>query len=138
MVSVVHCVVCVSEFAVCNCSRVAMAGRIEERPLVKNGEASISSALRRYSALLFIEWIVVMNPSATTARVRSLMIMMRLRSMRSSSTPASGPARIAGTALESRTPVTTSPESACCTASPNTAMLLKWSPISLTTCPIHV
>ncbi len=45
MVSVVHRVVWVSELAVCSSSLVAMVGRIEERPLVKNGEASISSAL---------------------------------------------------------------------------------------------
>ena len=37
--------VCVSEFAVCNSSLVAIEGRIAERPLVKNGEATISSAL---------------------------------------------------------------------------------------------
>jgi hypothetical protein len=43
---VVHWVVWVSELAVCNSSRVAMDGRIAERPLVKKGEASISNALR--------------------------------------------------------------------------------------------
>ena len=45
MVSVVHCVVWVSELAVCNSSRLVMDGRMEVRPLVKNGEANISSAL---------------------------------------------------------------------------------------------
>ena len=50
MVSVVHCVVWVSELAVCSSSLVAMDGRIEARPLVKNGEASISSALSTYSS----------------------------------------------------------------------------------------
>ena len=45
MVSVVHCVVWVSELAVCSSSLVAMLGRMAARPLVKNGEASISSAL---------------------------------------------------------------------------------------------
>src|SRR5271154_7279383 len=45
MVSVVHWVVCVSELAVCSSCLLAMVGRIAERPLVKNGEASIRSAL---------------------------------------------------------------------------------------------
>ena len=44
-VSVVHCVVWVSELAVCNSSRLVMDGRMEVRPLVKNGDANISSAL---------------------------------------------------------------------------------------------
>ncbi len=37
MVVVDHWVSWVSELAVCRSSRVAMAGRIEARPLVKNG-----------------------------------------------------------------------------------------------------
>jgi hypothetical protein len=45
MVSVVHAVVWVSELAVCNSSRVAMVGRMAERPAVKKGEAPISNAL---------------------------------------------------------------------------------------------
>jgi hypothetical protein len=45
MVSVVHPVVWVSELAVCSSSRVAMAGRMAERPAVKKGEAPINSAL---------------------------------------------------------------------------------------------
>ncbi len=47
IVRVVHCVVWVSEFAVCSSSRLAMAGRIDARPLVKNGDANISSPLSR-------------------------------------------------------------------------------------------
>ena len=43
--SVIQPVVWVSELAVCSSSSVAMAGRMAERPLVKNGDASISSAL---------------------------------------------------------------------------------------------
>ncbi len=78
-----------------------------------------------------------MNPAATTARTRSLAIMILRRSIRSSRTPASGPARIAGTARASMTPLTTSPERVTASARLNTAMLLKWSPISLTTCPIQ-
>ncbi len=50
MVTVVHCVSCVSELAVCNSSLVAMEGRIAARPLVKNGEANISSPLSRNSS----------------------------------------------------------------------------------------
>ena len=46
IVNVVHCVVCVSELAVCSSSALAMEGRMAERPLVKNGDANISSALR--------------------------------------------------------------------------------------------
>jgi len=38
MVSVVHCVICVSELAVCSSSPVAIEGRIDARPAVKNGE----------------------------------------------------------------------------------------------------
>ena len=45
MVNVVHCVVWVSELAVCSSSALAMDGRIADRPLVKNGDANISSAL---------------------------------------------------------------------------------------------
>ena len=44
-------------------------------------------------------------------RMRSLAIMTRLRSNRSSSTPASGPASMAGTARDSMTPLTTRPRS---------------------------
>ena len=47
MVMVVHCVVWVSELAVCSSSRVVMVGRMAERPLVKNGDANISSALNK-------------------------------------------------------------------------------------------
>ena len=43
--SVVHCVVCVTEFAVWSSSRLAIVGRMADRPLVKNGEANISSPL---------------------------------------------------------------------------------------------
>ena len=46
MVTVVHCVSCVSELAVCSSSLVAMVGRIDARPLVKNGEANISTPLK--------------------------------------------------------------------------------------------
>ena len=89
---------------------VAMVGRIAERPLVKNGEASISRALNKYSSQVSLCAMASMKPSATTARIRSLAIMMRLRSRRSSTTPASGPASTAGIARESITPVTTMPE----------------------------
>ncbi len=47
IVSVIHPVVCVSEFAVCSSSSVAIEGRIADRPLVKNGEAMNNSALKR-------------------------------------------------------------------------------------------
>jgi hypothetical protein len=47
MVSVVQLVVWVSELAVCNSSLLAMVGRMADRPLVKNGDANISSALSR-------------------------------------------------------------------------------------------
>ena len=46
MVTVAYLVVWVSEFAVCSSSLVAITGRIEARPLVKNGEANISSPLK--------------------------------------------------------------------------------------------
>ena len=128
----------VSELAVCNSSRLAMVGRMEARPLVKNGEANISSPLSRYSSQGSGWRIVRMKPAATTARIRSLAIMIRLRSKRSSNTPANGPARTAGMARESMIPLTTRPERVVASARLNTAMLLKWSPISLTTWPIHV
>jgi hypothetical protein len=79
-----------------------------------------------------------MKAAATTARMASLAIMTCLRLRRSSMTPASGPANTAGMARASRTPLTTSPECVVCTARLKTATLLKWSPISLTTCPIQV
>ena len=64
--------------------------------------------------------------------------MMRLRSRRSSSTPASGPASMAGMARDSITPLTTRPEWVVASARLKTATLLKWSPTSLTTWPIQV
>ena len=48
MESVSHAVVCVSALAVCSSSVLAMAGRMAERPLVKNGDAKVSSPLRKY------------------------------------------------------------------------------------------
>ncbi len=51
--------------------------------------------------------------------------MIRLRSSRSSSTPATGPASTAGIARASMTPVTTSPEPDFSITSANTAILLK-------------
>ncbi len=125
MVSVIHCVVCVSELAVCSSSLFAMVGRMADRPLVKNGEANISSALSRYSSQVSVRGIARMNPSATTARIRSLAIMMRLRSNRSSTTPATGPASTAGIARDSMTPVTTNPERVFASARLKTATLLK-------------
>src|ERR1035438_8543775 len=94
--SVLHWVVWVSELAVCNSSLVAMEGKMDERPLVKKGEASINRALSAYSSQVAWPLTVRMKPSATMARMRSLAIMMRLRSKRSSVTPASGPASAAG------------------------------------------
>lgn len=138
MASVVHCVVWVSEFAVCSSSAVAMDGSIEARPLVKNGDASMSSPLNAYSSAGEGCDTEKMKPAATTARIRSLAIITLLRSKRSSVTPASGPASIAGMARESITPLTTSPLRVVATARLKTATLLKWSPISLTTWPIHV
>ena len=79
-----------------------------------------------------------MKQSATTARMRSLAIITYLRFRRSSTTPAAGPMSMAGMARESMTPLTTRPDLVAATARLNTAMLLKWSPISLTTWPIHV
>ncbi len=115
-----------------------MVGRIAERPLLKNGDAAISSALNTYSRFVLCHLNATMKPSATTARIRSLAIIIRLRSKRSSRMPASGPIITAGIARESITPVTTMPGSPCSMARLNTATLLKWSPISLTTWPHHV
>ena len=102
------------------------------RPAVKNGEATISSPLSTYSSQVSCRWIVRMNSAATTARIRSLAIITCLRSRRSSTTPASGPTSIPGMARESMMPLTTSPDLVVATARLKTAMLLKWSPISLT------
>src|SRR5207249_12013047 len=41
IVTAVHCVNWVREFAVCSSVLLAMAGSIDARPLVKNGEANI-------------------------------------------------------------------------------------------------
>ena len=78
-----------------------------------------------------------MNPSANTALSRSLAIMIFLRSKRSRITPAIGPTVIAGIARDSMIPVTTNPDCVSASPSANTATLLKWSPTSLTTCPIQ-
>jgi hypothetical protein len=59
------------------------------------------------------------------ARARSLAIMIRLRSKRSSSTPANGPMVTAGTARANMIPVTTKPECVISIARANTAMLLE-------------
>ena len=64
--------------------------------------------------------------------------MTRLRSMRSSITPAIGPPTIIDSARASRMPLTTNPEPVFCSARLNTAMVLKWSPTSLTTWPNQV
>src|SRR6185312_2628559 len=68
---VVHCVVCVSEFAVCNSSFVAMAGRMAARPAVKNGEAAISKPLSRYSSHVLWRERVRRKRAAMTARQRT-------------------------------------------------------------------
>ncbi len=70
--------------------------------------------------------------------MRSLAIIACLRLRRSSATPAAGPISMAGMARESITPLTTMPERVAATARLNTAMLLKWSPISLTIWPTHM
>src|SRR5690349_13113983 len=48
IVSVVHCVVWVRELAACSSSLLAIVGRMEDRPLVKNGEANMRSPLSTY------------------------------------------------------------------------------------------
>ena len=45
MVSVIHCVVWVREFAACSSSWLAMVGRIADLPLLKKGEANINRPL---------------------------------------------------------------------------------------------
>jgi hypothetical protein len=96
-----------------------------ERPLVKNGEANISSALNKYNSHVPGCRRHRMNPSASTARIRSLAIMTCLRLSRSSTTPAIGPASTAGMARESMMPLTTRPDLVMASARLNTAMLLK-------------
>ena len=63
---------------------------------------------------------------------------MRLRSSRSSRTPATGPASITSNPRDIKIPATTRPEPVLASARLNTAMLLKLSPTSLTTCPDQV
>ena len=67
-VNVIQDVVCVSAFAVCNCSGVAIRGRIAERPLLKNGEANMSAPLNAYSSQRWRCVRIRMNASATTKR----------------------------------------------------------------------
>ena len=74
--------------------------------------------------------MVAMNAMATTARIRSEAIITVRRSKRSRTTPATGAASTAETARASITPLTTNPERVVARARLNTAMLLKWSPIS--------
>jgi len=124
-VCVVHSVTWVSEFAVWMCSRPATAGRMEARPLVKNGEANIKAALKGNTSHSLPGVSAKTNSTAAAARNKSLAIMTRLRSHRSSSTPATGPASIAGTARASITALSASPEPVVCTTRLKTAMLLK-------------
>jgi len=124
-VRVAHCVVWVSELAACRSLGPATAGRMAARPLLKNGEANISTALSRYSSQGSGWRTVTRKASATTARTRSLAIISRRRSRRSSSTPAMGPAATAGMARESITPLTTSPDPPACITRLSTATLLK-------------
>ena len=125
MVSVVHCVVCVSELAVCSSSLVAMVGRMEERPLVKNGDANISSALSKYSSQVSL----ARDRQDESERDHGADQIARdhdaLAIQRSSRTPAMGPAITAGIARESMIPVTTSPERVFASARLKTATLLK-------------
>src|SRR5712691_12398578 len=75
--SVAHPVVWVMELAVYSSSPVATVGRIADLPLVKNGEANMSTALKPYSShkeVLGFPSTVRIKPSATTARIRSLAI----------------------------------------------------------------
>ena len=53
-------------------SRVAMEGRIDARPLVKNGDANISAPLKMYSSHVRPCGIAKINASAITPRARSL------------------------------------------------------------------
>jgi len=50
-VMVVHCVICVREFAACSSSLFAMVGRMDERPLVKNGDANINKTEQNSSGV---------------------------------------------------------------------------------------
>ncbi len=96
-----------------------------ERPLVKNGEAIMSIALKVYRSQVW-RWVnAAINPRAMKPRTRSLAIMIRRRSNRSSQTPASGPIRTAGIARDSMTPATTPPLWVISIARLRTAMLLK-------------
>ena len=79
-----------------------------------------------------------MNTIAIAARTRSLAIMIRLRSMPIEQHARNRSRRHAGIARAIKTPATTSPEPVFASARLNTAMLLKLSPTSLTTCPDHV
>ena len=108
------------------------------RPLVKNGEANISRPLNRKSSHVRPCGIANKNKMAMAARTKSLAIMIFLRSSRSSSTPATGPAGSTRNPRDSRIPATTRPEPVLASARLNTAMLLKLSPTSLTTCPLQV
>ena len=60
--------VCVSELAVCSSSLVAIDGRIAARPLVKNGDANISSPLSTYSSHGVVAVHREDEAGATTAR----------------------------------------------------------------------
>ena len=139
MVTVVHCVSCVSEFAVCNSSLVAMEGRIAARPLVKNGDANISRPLSRNSS----------HGAALRNRQQKQDGDGRAHQIaddHDASCDPGGPEErrrldppaspgIRATA-ESRRPPGRSRYSPA--RELNTAMLLKLSPISLTICPVQV
>jgi hypothetical protein len=87
-----------------------MRGSTAERPLVKKGEAKTSRPLKRYSSQRCSKRKMRMKAKATMLRITSLAIMILRRSKRSSATPATGPARIAGSVRAIITPPTARPE----------------------------
>ena len=122
-------------FAVCSSSGSATRGRMAERPLVKNGEAKVSSPLRVYSSQGRRQVSSSTCAKATTPRIMSLASITFRRSTRSSTTPATGPAITAGSTRAIITHPSEAPEPVRCKARLSTAIELKWSPISLTVWP---
>ena len=112
----------------------AMLGSAAVRVTSKKGCRPDSSAMKRYSIQTSSAVSTSRNPRATPARRISAVIITRLRSYRSATTPASGVIRKGGSIWQIVTMPRARPEPVRARVRPSTAMVLNQSPALETTC----